>query len=200
MDQPPVEKNLLGILHEYRIALTRENREICEQIEPLRERLARNEVELLKVQRALVAAGDTESSRETTKPESAAELDQRANSIRALAVTIRDTPVAALTIKALLVRALIERSDAGATPAELKEQIEASYGRVIDPGSIRPNLARLRDDGIVVRSIPPKWVLDPLAAKIMGSVHVGSTQSDDAEFWNSPLIKAAIELAWREPT
>jgi hypothetical protein len=110
-DQPPLEKNLFMILVEYRTALTRENREICEQIEPLRERLARNEVELLKVQRALVAAGDTESSRETTKPESAAELDQHANSIRALAVTIRDTPVAALTIKALLVRTLIARQE-----------------------------------------------------------------------------------------
>lgn len=195
MDQPNSEENV-------RELLDRRERELKQQIELLQSELAalRNdltprEIELIEVRRAKAALGMTT---ETPRPETAnfPWSDKQSNNYRrgresvcrSLVATIRDTPRHSLKIKELLVLAFIEHFQMiGATPSDLKAQIHISYGREIDSGSIRPNLGRLREDGIVMRSTPPKWVIQPDAAKILNQI-----------YFENDILKMAAALAWRE--
>ncbi len=166
--------------------------------------LTQRESELIQVRRAKIAAGDVDAFNEHCGPEASAaqkKFDELA--IRALAVVIRETPPAVLPIKALIVRALIEGPNGGRSPAELKEKIETDYGRTIEAGSIRPNLGRLREDGIVVRSIPPKWMLDSRASAIMGAAYASDPRPADLGdppppgWFDDPFIKAVQAAAWK---
>jgi hypothetical protein len=198
MDQPSDDKHVRSILHEHKENVVAQVEALRAQIALIRDRLTQKETELIQINRALAAIGDTETFAEICKPQARPEgLLLREDALRQLAITIRDTQPSSLKIKELLALAFIEHFQQGASPAELKEKIQAAYGRDIDPGSIRPNLARLREDGVVMRSTPPKWILDPAAGNIMGYEFFRFTQPTD-DFWDSPLIKAAQALAWRE--
>jgi len=122
---------------------------------------------------------------------------QQQDVYRSLATAISDIPPAQLKIKDLILRAIVEHLRQGCTPAELSECITRAYAREIDSASIRPTLARLKDDGILVRDVAGKWTLDPGAAAFIASEFSKVTEPTD-EFWNSPLIKAAQALAWRD--
>jgi hypothetical protein len=63
----------------------------------------------------------------------------------------------------LLVRAFIDGFPQGATPGELVDYIPKAYGRRIESPSIRPNLMRLREEGVAMRNIAGRWLLDPEA-------------------------------------
>jgi hypothetical protein len=196
MEQPHSEETVRDLLE-------RRERELMQQIELLQSELAalRNdltpkEVELIEVRRVKAVLGmtagrsfsDIASLPHRSEHRSDKSAADRENAYRSLATTIRDTPHNALTIKELLVLAFVEHFQVqGAAPADLKAQIQASYGREIDSGSIRPNLARLREDGIVMRAIPPKWMLQPVAANIIAPV-----------YFDGDLLRAATALAWRD--
>jgi hypothetical protein len=196
MHEPDCEENVRDLLD-------RRERELMHQIELLQSELAalRNdltpkEVELIEVRRAKAALGMTTGNEfpnianlpRRSENQSRHYGVDRESACRSLAATMRETPHHSLKIKELLVLAFVEHfQTSGAAPADLKAQILTSYGREIDPGSIRPNLGRLRENGIVMRAIPPKWVLQPEAAKILTQIYFG----DD-------LLRAAAALAWRE--
>jgi hypothetical protein len=181
--------------------LDRRERELLQQIEllqaeleALRNDLTPREVELIEVRRAKAALGMAAdnafpwSLTHHCEKQSGSSGADREITCRSLVATMRATPPHSLKIKELLVLAFIEHFQVtGAAPADLKAQIQASYKREIDPGSIRPNLARLREDGIVMRSIAPKWVLQPEAAQILTQI-----------YFENDLLKAAAALAWRE--
>jgi hypothetical protein len=196
MEQPHSEENVRDLLD-------RRERELMQQIELLQSELAalRNdltpkEVELIEVRRAKATLGMSAASSFVD----AAGLPRHSDiqpinrgidptdAYRSMGVTIRDTPHRDLKIKELLLLAFVEHfQHHGAAPADLKAQILTSYGREIDPGSIRPNLARLREVGIVMRAIPPKWVLQPEAARIVSQTYFGND-----------LLRFAAALAWKE--
>jgi hypothetical protein len=196
MSQPQIEENVRDLLD-------RRERELMQQIQLLQDELAalRNdltprEVELIEVRRAKAALGITSESaapdiaglpRRSENRTQGYGVD-RETACRSLVVSIKETPQHSLKIKELLVLAFIEHFQMrGASPADLKIKIQTAYGRDIDPGSIRPNLGRLREDGIVMRSTPPKWVLQPDAATILTPLYFG----DD-------LLGAAKAFAWRD--
>jgi hypothetical protein len=189
MDQPSDDKNVRHILHEHRESVVARVEELRAQMALIRDRLTQKETELIKIDRALVAIGDTETAAKVLSPQAPTEDPSREEAFQLLAFTIRNEAREALKIKELLVLTFVEHFQQGASPAELRDKMKVAYGRDIDPGSIRPILARLREDGVVMRSIPPKWILDPAAAAFI---------VPELEFWNSPLIKAAQELAWRD--
>lgn len=197
MDRSPSDETVRDLLIRRERELTRQIDLLQQEIAALRNDLAPKEVELEEVRRAKAALGmfPWNPFPEAKNGSQNAEYNPGGGNLefevacRVLATTMRDTPHHDLKIKELLVLAFVERfQQYGASPAELKAEIQTSYGRDIDPGSIRPNLARLREDGIVSRSFPPKWILRPEAAVIIGKIYFG----DD-------LLKHAAALAWRDP-
>lgn len=160
MDQQH-EENVRDLLDRRECELMQQIQLLQTELAALRNDLAPKEVELIEVRRAKASLGMTASfpwiaslpHRPDNQPDNSAA--EREKTYRSLAETIRNTPPDTLKIKDLLVLAFIEHfQQHGASPADLKAQIQSSYGRDIDPGSVRPNLARLREDGIVTRGIP----------------------------------------------
>lgn len=54
-----------------------------------------------------------------------------------------------MTIKELVVQALIDHFPKGGTVADIRDFIRLGYGRTIEPSSMRPQMHRLRGDGII---------------------------------------------------
>jgi hypothetical protein len=72
-----------------------------------------------------------------------------------------------LTIKEMILNALKDHFREGATPADLRGYIRVAYGREIDRNSISPQLARLREEGVVEQMLgllnEGKWQLKEAA-------------------------------------
>jgi hypothetical protein len=68
-----------------------------------------------------------------------------------------------MTIKELIVRALLDNFRDGASPAQLREFIRDAYGREIERSSLSPQLSRLKTAGVVVQpnALADIWVLGP---------------------------------------
>ena len=187
MEQPHSEENVRDLLDRRERELMQQIQLLQTEIAALRSDLTPKEVELIEVRRAKVALGMAASFpwQSEKQPDHAPDLE---NAYRSLGETLRNRAPLDLKIKELLVLAFVEHFQVqGAAPADLRLQIATSYGRELDPGSIRPNLARLREDGVVMRGIPPKWMLQPAAANIITPV-----------YFNGDLFRAATALAWRE--
>jgi hypothetical protein len=58
-------------------------------------------------------------------------------------------PYAEMTIKELIIRALIDHFPNGSTTIEIRDFIQDAYGRNILPSSIRPQMHRLKADGVL---------------------------------------------------
>lgn len=92
-----------------------------------------------------------------------------------------------MTIKELIIRALLD-FPTGAMPEEIGDHISKSLGRSINPGSLRPNLLRLREAGAVTHDgLASRWMLDP-----------NTTAALHALINETPPMKMAIELAWKD--
>jgi hypothetical protein len=194
MEQPHSEENVRDLLDRREHELLQQIQLLQNEVLALRNDLSPKEVELIEVRRAKAALGMSAGmpwDKAANLPRrSENQPDNREAAYHSLALTLRETPYESMKIKDLLVLAFIERfQQHGASPADLKTEIQTSYGRDIDPGSIRPNLARLREDGVVLRSIPPRWILRPDAANIITPV-----------YFDGDLLRAATALAWREDT
>jgi DNA-binding transcriptional ArsR family regulator len=71
-----------------------------------------------------------------------------------------------LTIKEMVLNALRDHFHAGATPSELREYFRMVYSKDIDRNSISPQLARLREEGLVENdnALSGKWKLSVRAS------------------------------------
>jgi hypothetical protein len=56
---------------------------------------------------------------------------------------------AAMTIKELVIQALLDHFPNGGTAAEIRDFIRDAYARVIPPSSLRPQMSRLKADGVL---------------------------------------------------
>jgi len=187
MAGPPAEENLQHYLD-------RRERVLTEEVRSLRTQLTPKETELVLVRRAKAALGLPTAFDVLGGPpyDPGGAIDQqlsRERTLQSFADTLKNTPTSTMKIKELIARAFVDHLHQGATPAELGSTLQKEYGREIDPGSIRPNLQRLKDDGILMRDAGSRWRLDPAAA----SVIVPRYRSDDE--W---ILEAARKLAWRE--
>lgn len=188
MNKPHSEENVRDLLVRREGELLNQIELIQAEIDELRHDLTPKESELIEVRRAKAALGMSLSPDDVQRPPVQPVNADVELHYQHVAHALRETPHEVMKIKDLLVVAMIEHFQViGAAPADLKSQIKLSYGRDIDPGSIRPNLARLRDEGIVMRAIPPKWVLRPEAATVMTAI-----------YFNGDLNRMAAALAWRE--
>jgi hypothetical protein len=56
---------------------------------------------------------------------------------------------AAMTIKELVIQALLDAFPNGGTPVQIREFISNAYAREIEPSSLRPQMHRLKADGVL---------------------------------------------------
>jgi hypothetical protein len=105
---------------------------------------------------------------------------------------LRNTPVASLKIKDLITKAFLEWFSDGATPAEIEEYIASAYQRKLLGGSIRPNLARLRKDGVVMQGVGTRWERVPAAVLAIRHHYKGEGEDDGR------LLAMAEAFAWRD--
>lgn len=120
--------------------LARRERELMSSVSVLRNQLGTLEAELAKVQRmrsVLVEPAPPPPSNVLFSPNNL--------SITELVVA----SYATRTIKDLIIQALIDGYQHGATTAELKGFMRAGYSRNVDPGSLRTQLHRLKSAGIL---------------------------------------------------
>jgi hypothetical protein len=72
------------------------------------------------------------------------------------------SPYEHMTIKELVVQALKDSFEHGATNHDLREFIRSAYGRTIEPSSLRPQLSRMTSEGVIQRdSTAELWFLSP---------------------------------------
>jgi DNA-binding transcriptional ArsR family regulator len=142
--------------------LAKRERELIQQAAALRGALLPKEQELESVRVAMKALGLTPNYMEQLKPF----LSQEQGALKVHPGTVTtDAPnlnllSENLTIKEMIQRALAEHFKQGATPSELSEYMRVAYQRDVDRNSISPQLARLRDEGLVETSVyTGKWEL-----------------------------------------
>jgi hypothetical protein len=79
---------------------------------------------------------------------------------------LRSTQYEGMTIKQLVVQALLDHFHAGTTAPLLRDFMRNAYGRDVETGSLRPQLHRLKGEGVLV--FDPnveKWLLSPDKAR-----------------------------------
>lgn len=144
--------------------LKRRERELIQQTAAIRGMLIPKEKQLEEVRQAMKAIGLERSYAEELK----SFVDQGqdtpppnclSNTLEAAAFQTMQAIAEGLTIKDLILRALNDHFHLGATPSELSDYMKAAYGREIDRNSISPQLARLRDEGLVqnTNALSGKW-------------------------------------------
>ena len=161
--------------------LKRRERELVQQTAALRGMLAPKEKELAEVRQAMQAVGIQRSYADELRPF----LDQDQQNPYGILNQNPYTPLPLLsqsmTIKEMILRALNDHFREGATPSELRDYMSTAYGREIDRNSISPQLARLREEGVIMQSNHPsdgKWRLIP------------------GKELRADLLAAAEKLAW----
>jgi hypothetical protein len=161
--------------------LPRRERELTQQIDALRGQIVPKEQEREQIRTAMRALGLlTEAS--SAKPPSLASVlalsdgsipaippSNSGHTLPSLAELLNPT----LTIKQMILHALIDHFREGATPSELSGYIKVAYGREVDRNSISPQLARLREEGLVVQPdgppvLPGRWIIMPISDEEVG--------------------------------
>jgi hypothetical protein len=87
-----------------------------------------------------------------------------------------------MTIKELIVRALLDNFREGASPAQLREFIRDAYGREIDRSSLSPQLSRLKAAGVVTQpnALADIWALGSGSPFTSVEERLRAIEADDA--------------------
>jgi DNA-binding transcriptional ArsR family regulator len=143
--------------------LKRRERELIQQTAAIRGMLIPKEKELADVRQAMQAVGIQPSYASQMEP--FLEEKDAGSSSSAASHTVVTIPerlivngvVVSLTIKEMILAGMKDHFHNGATPIELRDYFKAVYGRDIDRNSISPQLARLRDNGMIEQSPEGFW-------------------------------------------
>jgi hypothetical protein len=152
--------------------LLRKERELMQRADALRGMLHPVEHELEQVRIAMRAIGVPVSGNSYVEALGPFLNNAALNQTPSLEVLVG----ASFTIKQMIVFALRDHYHHGATPSELSEYMRIVYAREVDRNSISPQLARLRDDGVVDQ--PPgllnegKWALTQAGRRYNASLTV----------------------------
>jgi len=183
MSQPHSDETL----HDF---LNRRERDLARQIADLRALVVPLEAELTQIRRAKLALGVAST---TSLADTAGQVDDSAR--RALESALRRSSPKGMTIKELILRALVEHFPQGASPSEIGQRIETEYGRRIDASSIRPNLSRLREEQLVVHDgLASRWIFNPAATGTLLLLFDKPEQEEE----DSELLEMAKKFAWKE--
>lgn len=121
-------------------------RELTAQIAAIKGQLAPKEAELVQIEKALTIL---EPPPDYVSPEAALKSFLDNTSGAADAKRSIDPKYANMTIKELVIQALIDHFPKGGTMMEIRDFIRLGYGRTIEPSSLRPQMHRLKAAGIL---------------------------------------------------
>lgn len=189
MDQPRTDETLRNFLE-------RRERELAQQLRSLLSQMTPIEQEIAEIRRSKAALGipPTQMTADVATTSTAAvsfpRRIERPNTCRVLAKAIRERPLGEMSIKQLIIKALFEHFEEGATPIELSHFLSETYKRAIGSGSIRPILGRLNIEGMVVRNIESRWLIDPVA---YDAIYFHYHDKGKDEDW---MLRMAGKLAW----
>jgi hypothetical protein len=131
--------------------LARRERELTHQIAALQGQIAPKELELAEIKQALAALPLNISYSAQVALE-AASLDIGGPTYTP-SIGPHQLPLGlqfgTMTIKELVLQALSDQFPDGATAAQIREFVRDAYGRAIDQNSLRPQLARMKDEGML---------------------------------------------------
>jgi hypothetical protein len=139
--------------------LDRRERELTERATKLRDELLPCEAELAEIRQVKAALGHKLGSSLAALflQNATAKLDAKGAAKRTTAAG--PDPFEQMTIKGLIVKALDEHFQAGATTQELLEFFRNAWGRDIDRASLSPQMSRLQEEGVVARIDGSKFIL-----------------------------------------
>ena len=148
--------------------LGRREQELIAQIKALKGQLAPLEAELAQVQtmRSFLPGGaNSLEPSDNVATEAAKFLRQFAHDEAKGAFSLTGKYVQ-MTIKELVVQALLDGFPDGTTAAKIRDFIRDAYRRPIEPSSLRPQMHRLKEDGrLVYDQATEKWRLPPAARR-----------------------------------
>ena len=157
------------------VFLHRRERELVHQIAALRGQLAPKEAELAEIRRVrasltlaggnflndlhsvndlagLTAAGGDSPARPDQPVPASKSSDVVGRSPMTSAMSQELTQrFAKMTIKELVAQALLDHFPSGGTATQIRDFIRDAYGRTIEASSLRPQLSRLKADGVTSR-------------------------------------------------
>jgi hypothetical protein len=93
----------------------------------------------------------------------------------------------AMTIKELVVQALLDSFPHAATTAQLREFISNGYGREIEQSSLRPQLHRLKADSILFFDSNERWNLNPEKGRLYSRYNHPTSRAAMPELKDDPV-------------
>jgi hypothetical protein len=151
------EKNVFELLN------LREQ-ELIHQISALRSQIEAKENELVYVRKAKAATSISVGVNRQEQP------DLRTSHLFKIVPVTKDAALdffKKLTIKQLVIQAMHDHFQAGATSQSLREFIRNAYGREIEQESLRPQLHRLKAQRLLLQEPGgEKWLLAPKATRL----------------------------------
>lgn len=123
--------------------------------------------EAMKLTSSSISAALAESSKSVTLAGSA--MSEAISQAMGNTASLR---FAHMTIKQMIVQALLDHFPKGATAADIREYIRDGYGRTVDPSSLRPQMHRLKSNAVLVHdSQRDVWDLSKLVRKNLAFPH-----------------------------
>jgi hypothetical protein len=188
MDDPRPRNALLSEEEPLADYLKRRERELTQQTAALRGMLLPKEKQLEEIRQAMKAIGIQPGYVEQLLPF----LDQSGAKVGVLNQSTNEDPYVGvlktgeqLTIKEMIMGALNHHFQQGATPSELSEYMRTAYGREIDRNSVSPQLARLREEGLVenTNALNGKWMLTLRADLTRTLENIDQVHSERSRRW-----------------
>jgi hypothetical protein len=190
--------------------LDRRERELTAQISALNGQLAPKEAELLQIKRVRAALNlvtdlskSMSSEAEPTANQQTASFNYEAALTRVIGG--RSMPgYQAMTIKELLIQALLDHFPLGGTAAAIREFIKDAYGKGIEPNSMRTQMHRLKVDKILQHDATKdiwdfatgKRALYDTYRQVPPAKAMPELRDDNPE--DDALLRAAAAMAWRD--
>jgi hypothetical protein len=163
------EKNVFELLN------LREQ-ELIHQISALRGQIEAKENELVYVRKAKAATSISVGVNQQEPP------DLRTSRLFKIAPVTKDGALdffKKLSIKQLVMQAMLDHFRTGGTTSQaLRDFIRNAYGREIEQESLRPQLHRLKADGLLLHETgDDKWRLDPNAPAVLSALRFNDAKS-----------------------
>lgn len=160
--------------------LIRRELELVQQTAAIRGLLAPKEAELAAVRKVMDTLGLRHGTDHSDFMATAAAVAQLPSGYLIDLSESDDETTVGFTIKQMILGALKDHFHDGATPTELRDYMRNVYGRDVDRNSISPQLARLREEGVVEQyGLQGKWSLKRSPPKHKTPVELTDKSSDE---------------------
>ena len=173
----------------------RRKKELEAQISALRGLLVPKEAELDQINQVIATLGHNKKQEPSESDfTDGQQVDPPHAATLPKSVTINGYAVH-LTIKEMILSALRDHFHEGATPSELSEYFRMVYSKDVDRNSISPQLARLREEGLVenINALSGKWQIVGLRGTIANAI--AETEKKNLNALASPRRPSRLDRA-----